>query len=293
MAKNSPLKKIDITKSLVIDLMPVRASNSYKGDYGRALLIGGNQNMGGAIQMAAVACVNSGCGLTTVATEAVNLVALHSQLPEAMVVNWRDSANLSQAIEKAEIILMGPGMGRHPGQWQHMLTLLAQRQAAAILILDGDAITMFAEDMPTYLEQLSAYHIIMTPHLGEWRRLCANKIGSEEKSAVQNWVDQHEIHLVLKGERTEIYLPGQDYYYQNTTGNPGMAIGGSGDTLAGMISGMMGQTTTIEAGLIIAVFLHSYIGDEIFAGNYVVLPSQIAHRIPPTMKQFVEAKSPN
>lgn len=290
MAKNSALKKIDITKSLVIDLMPVRASNSYKGDYGRALLIGGNQNMGGAIQMAATACVNSGSGLTTVATEAINFVAIHGQLPEAMVVNWRDTANLNQAIEKAEIILMGPGMGRNPGQWQHMLTLLAQRQSEAILILDGDAITMFAEDMPTYLEQLSAYRIILTPHLGEWRRLCANQIRCEETAAVQNWVNQHQIHLVLKGERTTTYLPNQDYYYQNTTGNPGMAIGGSGDTLAGMISGMLGQTKSIEAGLIMAVFLHSYIGDEIFADNYVVLPSHIARRIPQIMKKFVQAK---
>lgn len=285
------VEKVDISRQMAVELIPVRDNHSYKGDFGRVLLIGGNENMGGAIQMAAAACVNSGAGLTTVATAAVNRGAIHSHLPEAMVVDWHHQHDLEQAITAAEIILIGPGMGRQTEFWQHLVNLLPNKaSSSAVLIFDGDAITMLAPELSTYLAQFAGSQIILTPHLGEWQRLCQRKIDTHDHDAIQTWVSDNQLHLVLKGERSAIYLPNQSYYYQNTGGNPGMAIGGSGDTLAGMVAGMLGQTKAIESALVLAVFMHSYIGDALFQDNYVVLPSQLAQKIPSTMKQLVKQK---
>lgn len=279
------IKVKNIIKDDIAKLIPIRAKNSYKNQFGRLLLIGGNKQMGGAIQMSANAAVNTGAGLTTVATDPLNIAAIHSILPETMVCDWQDIKILKQQLEKSNIIVIGPGMGRSQERWFNILRLLNELDKRKIIIIDGDALTLLADNLSEKRSEFMVNHdVILTPHLGEWAQLTDGNVDQTDNEAVQDWVDNLEVTLVLKNEQTRIFTARSDTVLQNTAGNPGMSIGGMGDTLVGMIAGCCGQIKPLVDAISTAVFLHSYIGDEVYADNYIVRPTELASRIPATMK---------
>ena len=122
-----------------------RSPDSYKGDYGRLLLIGGTYPYGGAIIMAALAAVRSGAGLVTVATERDNISALHAHLPEAMAFDLREQERLIEQIRKATIILIGPGLAENSLEKSVLQLVLQLVNKQQILIMDGGAISLFAK----------------------------------------------------------------------------------------------------------------------------------------------------
>lgn len=137
------MKVVDYT--LLKKVIQPRALNGHKGEYGRLLLIGGTYPFGGAIIMAAMAAIYSGAGLVTVATDEGNIPSLHAQLPEAMAFDIRDEKLLKEQIQKADVLLIGPGLAENPlekATLQLVINLASERQ---VFIMDGGAISFLAK----------------------------------------------------------------------------------------------------------------------------------------------------
>lgn len=220
-----------IDSDLLQKVIQPRPEKSHKGTFGRTVLIGGNHQFGGAIIMSALAAVHSGAGLTTVATDQWNQAPLHTHLPEAMCIDWQEKEQLLAVMDTADVLLIGPGLGDSSLSLELLAFTLAHQKSHQWLVMDGSALTLFAKENLTlhFPEQT-----VMTPHQMEWQRVSSLKI--EEQTPENNRKQQAKLGatIVLKSHRTTIY--GQQECYQNTTGSAAMATGGTGDTLAGMIT---------------------------------------------------------
>lgn len=272
-----------ITKEKIQSFIPKRKSNSYKGTYGHILFIGGNQNMGGAIILAASAAVYSGAGLVTVASHPTNQSALHARLPEAMFLSSNDPKAISDKISNMDIIVIGPGLGRDQ-QAQTLMRILYEKVTdEQIVVVDGDAINLHVNaDLPEPKAKL-----IFTPHLGEWRTLTGLSPKEENEKTNQNHVDRLDSVVVLKKERTEVYIEKQ--VWKNTAGNPSMATGGMGDTLCGILASFLGQFQNKKHAILSAVFVHSHTADRLSDTHYVTLPSHLIEAFPGVIKDLVKA----
>ena len=276
----------EITEDILTKVIKKRPSDSHKGNYGRILLIGGSENYGGAIIMAAEAALNSGAGLISVATHAVNLDALHARNPEVMFIDWHDR-NLVNLMKKMDVIVCGPGLGSGTFTRQLMSTICQNVSQNQILILDASALDMIAQDKNLIPKQASL--VILTPHQMEWQRLSQIRIpfqtDSANLSALKKIFPTQNAILVLKSNHTHIYTK-TDQIFVNPLGNPGMATGGMGDTLAGIIGGFTAQFGNNLDSVLAAVFIHSLAGDKIAENNYVVRPTEISAMLPQLMSQY-------
>ena len=274
-----------VDQTLLQQVIVSRQSDSYKGDYGRLLLIGGTYPYGGAIMMSALAAVESGAGLVTVATDQENIYALHSQLPEAMAFAVTDQELLADQIAKAGVILLGPGL-KDNDLGTHLVQLVFDRvQSHQVLILDGGAISIYTRlALPLPQAQL-----VFTPHQKEWEAMSGLAIGEQGEDRTQMAVGKlpEGSILVQKGPQTKIWQQGQPDYYQLTVGGPYQATGGMGDTLAGMIAGFAGQFPQVGLyeRVVVATHLHSAISEDLSEEVYVVLPTAISKEIPKWMKK--------
>lgn len=275
-----------VDQTLLQQVIVSRQSDSYKGDYGRLLLIGGTYPYGGAIMMSALAAVESGAGLVTVATDQENIPALHSQLPEAMAFAVTDQELLADQIAKAGVILLGPGL-KDNDLGTHLVQLVFDRvQSHQVLILDGGAISLYTRlALPLPQAQL-----VFTPHQKEWEAMSGLAIGEQGEDRTQMAVGKlpEGSILVQKGPQTKIWQQGQPDYYQLTVGGPYQATGGMGDTLAGMIAGFAGQFPQVGLydRVVVASHLHSAIADDLSKNAYVVLPTAISREIPKWMREI-------
>ena len=274
-----------LTQEILEQMITKRANATHKGDYGRILIIGGTEQYGGAVIMNALAAVNSGSGLVTVATHPSNFTALHSHLPEAMVTDY--TQDLTAFITKADVVLIGSGLGE---QLAILTATLNSVRSDQILILDGSALTLLAE----HQLDLPDARIVLTPHEMEWQRL--SQIEIAEQTPAKNLAALATFKpspiLVLKKYQTEIYTA--DQVFQLTIGGPYQATGGMGDTLAGMIAGFSGQfRTSLEQAVLAAVYVHSAIADDLARERYVVLPTQISAEIPKLMHDYANKKLTN
>lgn len=269
-----------ITEDLLRSTLIKRTEDSYKGTYGKVLVVGGNENMGGAAILTASAAVYSGAGLVTVAMAKANHTSLHARLPEAMVVDSADLESITKQVESVDVIVIGPGLGLSQEALSILTTVFSNVSPEQYLIIDGSAITLMVKHDLPYPKAQAIY----TPHLGEWEKLSGLSPTNQEDEA--NAIQQKKIGgtIVLKSNRTTVYS--NDSIWKNTTGNPAMATGGMGDTLAGMIAGFVAQFEDKERAVLAAVFLHSKIGDTLAEKQYVTLPSQIIENIPNMMKSY-------
>ena len=279
-----------VDQTLLQQVILSRQSDSYKGDYGRLLLIGGTYPYGGAIIMAALAAVHSGAGLITVATDRENIPALHSQLPEAMAFAVTDQELLVEQIAKAGVILLGPGLNANE-LGAHLVELVCERvQSHQVLILDGGAISLYTRlALPLPQAQL-----VFTPHQKEWEAMSGLAIADQGEEATRQSLSQlpPASILVQKGPQTKIWQQGQTDYYQLSVGGPYQATGGMGDTLAGMIAGFTGQfpQVSLYERVVVASHLHSAIADDLSKDAYVVLPTTISCEIPKWMRKICLSK---
>ena len=275
-----------VDQTLLQQVILSRHSDSYKGDYGRLLLIGGTYPYGGAIIMAALAVVHSGAGLVTVATDRENIPALHSQLPEAMAFAVTDQELLAEQIAKAGVILLGPGLNANE-LGVHLVELVFERvQPHQVLILDGGAISLY-----TRLGlSLPPAQLVFTPHQKEWEAMSGLAIADQGEEATRQSLSQlpPASILVQKGPQTKIWQQGQADYYQLSVGGPYQATGGMGDTLAGMIAGFAGQFPQVGLyeRVVVASHLHSAIAEDLSKEAYVVLPTAISREIPKWMREI-------
>ena len=276
----------EINQALLKKVIIERPRSSHKGDYGRLLLIGGTYPYGGAIIMAALGAVRSGAGLLTVATDKENIPALHSHLPEAMAFDLDDKQLLEQQLQKASIILVGPGLVDDERGEELIQTVSHHLEQNQILILDGGALSILAKTRMKYPKA----HLVLTPHQREWEALSGLDLdsqGSKETGEALKRFPSGTI-LVQKGPATRIWQADQTDFYQLGVGGPYQATGGMGDTLAGMIAGFAGQFPQVSLceRVTVATYLHSAIAQELAEDNFVVLPTTISHHIPAFMKRI-------
>jgi NAD(P)H-hydrate epimerase len=212
--------------------------------------------------------LRSGAGLVTVATPRCCLPIVAATSPVFMTVDLPDDASgtvdasgVDKLLEQQhDVIACGPGLGRTPQVTQFVRTLLDR--ATVPLVLDADALTVLADD-PAHLTARDERDLIITPHPGEMARLVGRSIADVQANRIDvatEFATAHRVYVVLKGHRTVIATP-EGRVYINPTGNPGMATGGTGDVLTGMIAAWLAQLLDAEAACRLAVFLHGAAGD--------------------------------
>jgi hydroxyethylthiazole kinase-like uncharacterized protein yjeF len=246
-------------------LMP-RDPDSNKGDYGRVVIAGGSLGKTGAVNLSAMAALRSGAGLVTIATPSPCLPIVASMGAEYMTEGWEDAGGPEEsAVDrvlglKKDVLAIGPGLGAGPRQQAFVFALLERSEVS--LVLDADALNVWQED-PSRLHGREGIDIIITPHPGEMARLTGLSIEEVQQNrleVVRNFAMSRSIFVVLKGHRTLIATP-DGRVAINPTGNPGMATGGTGDVLTGMIAAWYGQLLDAEAACRVAVYLHGLAGD--------------------------------
>lgn len=257
-----------LTPEQIRDLVEPRAPESHKGDFGRVTIIAGSRGKTGAAHLAALGALRSGAGLVTVATPSSSQPIVASMAAEYMTEPLPESRGGSvtpAAVEtilemRHDVIACGPGLGRDPGVAE-FVRMLVERSTVP-LVLDADAVTVLADD-PAVLVGREERDVIITPHPGEMARL----IGASVEEVQRNRIDvatecatTHHLYVVLKGHRTIIATP-EGHVFINPTGNAGMATGGTGDVLTGMIAAWLAQLLDAEAACRLAVFVHGAAGD--------------------------------
>ena len=276
----------EITQDILTKVIKTRPSDSQKGNYGKVLLIGGSENYGGAIIMAVEGALKSGAGLVSAACHSINLHALHARNPEAMYIDWR-SNDLPALIKKMDVIVCGPGLGISSFSQKIMQMLCQVVTEKQTLILDASALDLIAQD--NQLAPQNADRVILTPHQMEWQRLSQIRIPYQDdaanKSALKKLFPADNAILVLKSNHTHVYGPNNQVFI-NPLGNPGMAVGGMGDTLTGIIGGLTAQFGGTLDAVLAAVYLHSLAGDLLFKDRYIVQPTEISALLPKLMKKF-------
>lgn len=280
-----------IDQTILEKVIVERPRYSHKGDYGRLLLLGGTYPYGGAIIMATIAAVKSGAGLVTVGTDKENISALHSHLPEAMAFSLQDQQLLKEQLEKAEVVLLGPGLREDAFGEELVKWVFNNLRSDQILIADGGALGILAKSQLLF----PSSQLILTPHQREWERLSGIVLdhqNTETTSRALSAFPQGTI-LVEKGPATRIWQAGKPEYYQLEVGGPYQATGGMGDALAGMIAGFAGQfhQVSLYERVVVATHLHSAIAQELAQENYLVLPTEISKALPKTMKKISQKGS--
>ena len=273
-----------LTDQILHEVIQPRPDNSFKGTFGKVTLVGGNRNFGGAIIMASTAAVCSGAGLVTTCTDQSNSGALHAQLPEAMFADFTDDQQVASLVSAATTVVVGPGLGDDETSLHILKNVFANVSPAQNLVIDGSAITLMAREK---LSQPKA-NVIYTPHEMEWQRLSGIKIGDQTEEKNRAVRDRLDATVVLKTHHTEIYTATATY--QLPIGTPAQAVGGMGDTLAGMVGGFTAEFKDQGTKAVLAaVYAHSAIADKIAESQYIVLPHQISRALPSFMKKMEAA----
>ncbi|MFC7301603.1 NAD(P)H-hydrate dehydratase [Cognatiluteimonas weifangensis] len=252
------------------DWLPARPRDSHKGDYGHVLCIGGDHGSGGAIVLCAQAALRSGAGLVSVATRREHVTALLARQPEAMVHVVETAAALAPLLQRADVVAIGPGLGQ--GGWGREL-LDAVLAAGKPLLLDADALNLLAA-APRALPA----DTILTPHPGEAARLLGSdsaRVQADRYAAAQALAERHDCVVVLKGAGTLVAAP-QRTPRAIAAGNPGMAVGGMGDLLSGVIAALRAQGLAAFDVAATGALLHAVAGDvAAAAGERGMLPSDL------------------
>lgn len=263
---------------LVRGWVPLRNRDSHKGDYGRVHILSGCVGYTGAPYFASEAAVRSGSGLVYLHVPQEIWPILAVKCRETMVFPLSE-ASLLEKLSKADAVLIGPGLGRDP--LRDSRTRQLARELQNPLVLDADGINAFSGHIDV-LKARKGRLTILTPHEGEFSCLLGCSLGDLDRAAAaEGFARESGCIVVLKGHRTISAFP-DGALYVNTTGNPGMAKGGSGDVLSGMILSLLGQGMSAEQAVPAAVWLHGRAGDLCASrlGEYGMTPSDLLQAIP-------------
>ncbi len=255
-----------VTDDIVSKCFPKRIDDTHKGDYGRILIISGSRRYTGAPFFAAQAAVNTGAGLVFLAhpEEIGNVLSCKLNEPiflplkqdEFGCVATAAAEDLRDEINKYNVCLAGPGLGRSKGTKRIVKLLLTKSEFP--VVLDADCLNELEDEVE--LLKRSRAKVVITPHEGEFRRLYPEFNKNKREVCAKDFSQKYNCITVLKGYRTVTALPDGNVFV-NTTGNPGMAKGGSGDILAGVITSLIGQGIAPEQAAYIGVWLHGRAGD--------------------------------
>jgi len=283
-----------LTRSGMRELIAPRAADGHKGDYGSVLIVAGSRGKTGAAHLAAVGALRSGAGLVTIATPACCQATIASLGPEYMTEALPETGaglhpdGVDRALEIArDVIAIGPGLGQS-AETRDFIHQLVDR-ATMPLVVDADGLNAFAGD-PDRLTGREGRDVIITPHPGEMARLVrmsTDEVQSSRLEIARNFAVAHHVYVVLKGHRTLIATPDEKVFI-NPTGNPGMATGGTGDVLTGMIAAWLAQLLDAEAACKLAVYLHGMAGDlaEADEGEVSMTSADVAGHIGDAMMEL-------
>jgi ADP-dependent NAD(P)H-hydrate dehydratase len=272
--------------------LPVRSEDAHKGDFGTALIVGGSRGMSGAVALAGMAALRGGTGLVRLAVPDVCLDTVAGFEPSYMTVplpcddagRIADSAQakIVDLAENATAVACGPGLGRSPGLDQLVAHLY--QQLPKPMVFDADALNALASQ--TDILTKPGGPRIITPHPGEFARLVGSKLkpAQREKAAVE-LAKRCGIVVVLKGHNTLITDGNQSFH--NDSGNPGMATGGSGDVLTGLITALVCQGLSATDAARLGVHLHGLAGDLAATelGQVSLIASDLIRFLPEAMKK--------
>lgn len=272
----------------VRSILPDRDPHSHKGNYGKLLLLCGSVGYTGAAALAAMGALRSGAGLVYLGVPQSIYAIEAVKLTEAVVFPLPDhNGMLSQEaipaildrLSSMDAVLIGPGLGQSEGTLAVILAVL--KNATCPVILDADGINLICKHKDVLRERTAI--TVLTPHPGEFARMGGDVTDDRVFQAKKMAADLGCI-IALKGHHT-VVTDGTDHYL-NRTGNPGMAVGGSGDVLAGVITSLIGQGITPLEATACGVWLHGMAGDECARvyGQYGMLPGDLLNVLPRLMK---------
>ncbi|QIX61969.1 NAD(P)H-hydrate dehydratase [Hymenobacter sp. BT18] len=244
---------------LLTNRLPARQRFAHKGTYGHALLLGGSYGKIGAAVLAAQACLHSGVGLLTLAVPAVGYTVAQTAVPEAMALPdvGQDYIGELPNLKGYSVVAIGPGLGQQPDTLRVLEQLL--RTCPAPLVLDADALNLLGSNR--HLLALLPPDTILTPHPKEFERLTQPAHDDYHRlELLRAFCARHRCYVVLKGAYTCIGTPTGTLYF-NSTGNPGMATGGSGDVLTGAVTALCAQGLAPLDAALLAVYAHGRAGD--------------------------------
>ncbi len=280
------------TKNYLLDVNGIksfyhpRRKFSHKGHYGHALLLAGSYGKAGAAILAGHAALRTGVGLLTAHLPAGLVPIMQACLPEAMCTADEGHSIITHPgdVSKFDAIAIGPGIGKDT-QTANAFKLLIQNSTTPLLI-DADGLNLLAEN-PTWMSFLPGGSIL-TPHPKEFERLAGKYNDDFERLEIARaFALKYQVYLVLKGAHTMIVTPDGKTYF-NTTGNPGMATGGSGDVLTGIILGWLAQGYAPLQSALMGVYLHGLAGDMAASrmGFEGMLAGDIIFHLPKAIKRI-------
>ena len=270
---------IRVDRSFVKAALPHRNPEGHKGTFGKVHILAGSVGFTGAPALASAAAVRTGSGLVFLWVPRAVWPVLAVKCGSAMPSPIPAFPELLEKLNSGDGTLIGPGLGR--SRKSDVRTLRLIEKLSVPLVLDADGINAAAEHTDV-LTTRRGHLTVLTPHDGEFLRLTQGKpIGPDREATAAEFARQHGCVIVLKGHRTITAFP-EGKTFVNTTGNSGMAKGGSGDILAGMILSLLGQGIRPEQAVPAAVWLHGRAGDlaaDRF-GPYGMTPDDLLHAIP-------------
>ena len=284
-----------IDQALVSGMLPPRSPECNKGDFGRLLLLTGSTGMTGSGCLCADAALRTGAGLVYLGVPSKLAHIYGSHISEPIVIPLADEGNerlslksmprIIEALENMDVIAAGPGLSVSRDITE--IVELLVRECRVPLVLDADALNAISLNT-AILKDLNTETVI-TPHPGEMARLAGmtiSEVMEDRVGTATGFAAKWGVITVLKGSRTVVALPDGSYYI-NVTGNPGMATGGSGDVLTGIIASLAGQGMKPTDAAIAGVYLHGLAGDAAAGrlGQYGMLPRDIVVELPVIMKK--------
>ena len=294
----SALNLFAITAQDVAPLLAPRAPDANKGRFGHVLVIGGSLGKSGAPAMAGMAALRAGAGLVTVATARSALPVVAGHAPELMTEALSETAtgalgrlalgDLPEVMKGKTVIAIGPGLGRHIETAELVRDIALNTTVPTVI--DADGLNAF-EGLAKMLSG-EKRTLVLTPHPGEMARLTGisvSAVQADRLGVARRFAREHACILVLKGHRSIVALPNGEAWI-NPTGNAGMATGGTGDILTGMVAGFLAQfPERPELAVCAAVYLHGMAGDVARdrMGELAMIATDLLHTLPEAMRRTI------
>lgn len=274
-------------------LLPERRPDSNKGTYGKLLMIAGSKGMSGAAYLNALGAYRTGAGLVRIYTAEENRVILQGKIPEAIITTYElfDERELRKLLDWADVVCIGSGLGMSDKSRKIVRTVLENAEVPCVI--DADALNLIAEN-PKYARAFKEKDVIITPHMKEFSRLAGisvEEIKSDRMKALKEYTKKAGAACILKDARTLVQTCGGRVYV-NTSGCAAMAKAGSGDVLAGVVSGLLAQGMPLDESARLGVYLHGRAGEyaAMEKGRYSILARELADNIGNALKELEELK---
>lgn len=285
--KNNPEVAVTYDSRDYRKFLPARKEDSHKGTYGKLLIIAGSKGMSGAAYMNAMSAYMTGAGLVQIYTAEENRVILQQQIPEAIIATYTsfDESEVRKLIKWADAVCIGSGIGVSEISEKILKTVLFESEVPCVI--DADGLNILSKHM-WYLDKKRHNNYIFTPHMKEMSRLTGADVGTiktERKRIIEEFTNKYNLTCVLKDSRTTVKSLNERIAI-NLSGNSSMAKAGSGDVLAGIISGLLVQTGNCYQAAVLGTYIHGRCGDVARRekGSYSVMARDLIDSISTVLK---------